>query len=199
MASASARLPPITEQDVSQFAGPVVIHDAKAFADKLQEFVEARLDAAVHAANLEVAQALARKAAAHLRAGSTWTPGATEVQRGRTIMMTAFNQPTNLPLREFAALAGKSRQQIYRDIDARRLLALNVGPRGQKLPDWQLDEVKRQLTQHVLVAAEGVDDWTVYRALSQPLEGLGGRAPIDAVTADSVERTAGAVVNVLGL
>lgn len=198
MASASARLPPITEHDVSQFAGPVVIRDAKAFADKLQEFVEARLDAAIHAANLEVAKALASKAA-HLRAGSTWTPGATEVQRGRTIMMTAFNQPTNLPLREFAALAGKSRQQIYRDIDARRLLALNVGPRGQRLPDWQLDDVKRRLTQHVLVAAEGVDDWTVYRALSQPLEGLGGRAPIDAVTADSVERTAGVVVNVLGL
>src|SRR3546814_7569787 len=41
--------------------------------------------------------------------------------------LEAFNQPHNLPPAEFAKLADKSRQQIYKDILARRLLALNVG------------------------------------------------------------------------
>jgi hypothetical protein len=35
--------------------------------------------------------------------------------------------------------------------------------------------------------------------VSEPLEGLGGRAPVDAVTAGSVESVANAVLNVLGL
>jgi hypothetical protein len=56
-----------------------------------------------------------------------------------------------------------------------------VGPRGQKLPDWQLDPVKQQLTQTVLQEVEGIDNWTIYRAVSEPLESLGGRAPVDAV------------------
>jgi len=39
--------------------------------------------------------------------------------------------------------------RIYEDIDARRLLALIVGPRGQKLPDWQLDR-RRSGVRHPL-------------------------------------------------
>lgn len=93
----------------------------------------------------------------------------------------------------------KSRQQIYKDILARRLLALNVGPRGQKLPDWQLDPVKQQLTQTVLQEVEGIDPWTIYRALSEPLEGLGGRSPVDAVTHGTIDDVAEAVFNVLGV
>ncbi|RNK52386.1 integrase, partial [Xanthomonas vasicola pv. vasculorum] len=71
-------------------------------------------------------QTLARKAAA-LRAETRWAPNETEVQRGRTALLKTFNQPHNLPIPEFAKLADKSRQQIYKDILARRLLALNVG------------------------------------------------------------------------
>ena len=123
----------------------------------------------------------------------------TDIQRGRATLLEAFDQPHNLPLPEFAGLANKSRQQIYKDIDAGRLLALNVGPRGQKLPDWQLDPVKQQLTQAVLQEVEGIDNWTLYRALSEPLEGLGGRAPVDAVTTGSIDDVARAVFNVLGV
>ena len=71
-----------------------------------------------------------------LRADTRWAPNETDVQRGRAVLLETFNQPHNLPPAEFAKLADKSRQQIYKDILARRLLALNVGPRGQKLPDW---------------------------------------------------------------
>lgn len=198
-------LPRVTVDDVRRFSDTVEIRDAGAFAAELQAFVQERLQAVDIPSYVEVPlevetveQALARKAAM-LRASDRWVPGATDIQRGRAALLEAFEQPHNLALPEFARLAHKSRQQIYKDIEARRLLALNVGPRGQKLPDWQLDPVKRQLTQAVLHGASGVDAWTLYRALSEPLEGLGGRAPVAAVTADSVDAVAKAAFNVLGI
>lgn len=194
-------LPRVTIDDVQRFSQAVEIRDARAFAAELQAFVHESVEAVELPVSLEtetVARSLARKAAA-LRAGSRWTPGETDIQRGRAVLLEAFGEPRNLPLPEFARLAHKSRQQIYKDIDARRLLALNVGPRGQKLPDWQLDPVKQQLTQAVLQEVEGIDNWTLYRALSEPLEGLQGRAPVDAVTPRSIDDVAKAVFNVLSV
>ncbi|KAB0523156.1 integrase [Xanthomonas citri pv. glycines] len=195
------RLPRVTVEDVRRFAAIVDIRDAGAFAAELQAFVHERVEAVELPARLEMEtmeQTLARKADA-LRAETRWAPNETEVQRGRTALLKTFNQPHNLPIPEFAKLADKSRQQIYKDILARRLLALNVGPRGQKLPDWQLDPVKQQLTQAVLQEVEGIDNWTIYGALSEPLEGLGGRSPVDAVTPDSIDKVSEAVFNVLGV
>jgi hypothetical protein len=198
-------LPRVTVDDVRRFSDTVEIRDAGAFAAELQAFVQERVEAVALPLSMEgpldvetVKQTLARKAAA-LRASTRWVPGETDIQRGRAALLEAFEQPHNLPLPDFARLAHKSRQQIYKDIEARRLLALNVGPRGQKLPDWQLDPVKQQLTQAVLQVASEVDAWTLYRALSEPLEGLGGRSPIEAVTADSVDAVAKTVFNVLGV
>ena len=167
----------------------------------MQAFIHERVEAVKLPASLEgetVGQALERKAAA-LRADTRWAPAETDVQRGRAVLLEAFNQPHNLPIPDYAKLADKSRQQIYKDILARRLLALNVGARGQKLPDWQLDPVKQQLTQAVLQEVEGIDPWTIYRALSEPLEGLGGRSPVDAVTHGTIDDVAEAVFNVLGV
>jgi hypothetical protein len=198
-------LPDITADDVRRFSGSVEIRDAGAFAAELQVFVQERVVAVELPLELELPvpvetpqQALMRKAAV-LRSGTRWTPGETDIQRGRAAMLEAFDQPHNLSLADFTGLAGKSRQQIYRDIDARKLLALNVGPRGQKLPDWQLDPVKQRLTQAVLQGAVEVDSWTLFRALSEPLEGLGGRSPVEAVTSESVAQVTRAVFNVLGV
>ena len=195
------RLPRVTVEDVRRFADTVEIRDAPAFAAELQAFIHERVEAVKLPANLEgvtVEHALKRKTAA-LRAETRWAPTETDVQRGRAVLLETFNQPHNLPPAEYAKLADKSRQQIYKDILARRLLALNVGPRGQKLPDWQLDPVKQQLTQTVLQEVEGIDPWTIYRALSEPLEGLGGRSPVDAVTHGTIDDVAEAVFNVLGV
>jgi hypothetical protein len=202
-------LPAVTVEEVRRSFPSVEIQDADAFALELQAFVHERvesmklpaffdgsLDAPTEAETLK--ETLARKASA-LRANTRWVPGETDIQRGRAAQLEAFERPHNVPLAQFAQLASKSRQQIYKDIDSARLLALNVGPRGQKLPDWQLDPVKQQLTQAVLQEAGGIDNWTLYRALSEPLEGLGGRSPVDAVTADSVDQIAAAVFNVLGV
>lgn len=199
-------LPCITVDDVvRRFSASVEIRDAQAFAAELRAFMHERVEAVELPPSLDVPieletteQTLARKAAA-LRSDTRWVPGKTDIQRGRVRLLEAYLRPHNLPLPEFARLANKSRQQIYKDIDAHRLLALNVGPRGQKLPDWQLDPVKQQLTQAVLQGTAGVDNWTLYRALSEPLEGLSGRSPVDAVTADSVDEVARVVFNVLGI
>lgn len=195
------RLKRVTVDDVQRFADTVEIRDATAFAAELQAFVHERVEAVKLPTDLELKtmkQALEHKAGA-LRAKTSWTPNETDVQRGRALLLDTFNQPHNLTPPNYAKLADKSRQQIYKDIGARRLLALNVGPRGQKLPDWQLDPVKQQLTQIVLQEAEDIDNWTVYRALSEPLEGLRGRSPVDAVTPATINVVAEAVFNVLGV
>ncbi len=59
--------------------------------------------------------------------------------------------------------------------------------------------MKHQLTQAVLQGASEIDNWTLYRALSEPLEGLVGHSPVDAVTADSLDEVTRAVFNVLGV
>jgi len=195
------RLPRVTVDDVRRFADTVEIRDVPAFAAELQAFIHERVEAVKLPVNLEgetLEQVLTRKAAT-LRSDACWAPSETDIQRGRAVLLETFNQPHNLPIPEFAKLANKSRQQIYKDILACRLLALNVGPRGQKLPDWQLDPVKQQLTQTVLQEVEGIDHWTIYRALSEPLEGLGGRSPVDAVTHGTIEDIAVTVLNVLGV
>ena len=183
-------LPRITENDIHRFAGVVDIRDARAFASELQAFVLERLRTVklpVAGQKPSVEEALAHKAAT-LHAPVRWTPSETDIQRGRA-----------LPLPEFARLAGKSRQQIYKDIAAQRLLALSVGRRGQKLPDWQLDPLRQRLTESVLQQAAGIDSWTIHDALSQPLEGLAGRSPVEAVTPASLQGTVMAVLNALGI
>jgi hypothetical protein len=48
--------------------------------------------------------------------------------------VATFEAPQNLPLPVFAKLAGKSRDQINRDIKYRRLLSLTLGNRGHRIP-----------------------------------------------------------------
>lgn len=197
----SDHLPRVTAADMRRFSPAVEIRDTRAFAAELQAFILERVEAVELPAGLELEvleKRLTLKAAA-LRAETRWMPRETDIQRGRVALLEAFDQPHNLPLSEFAKLANKSRQQVYKDIDSRRLLALNVGPRGQKLPDWQLEPVKQQLTHAVLQKVDGIDNWTLYRALSEPLEAMHGRAPIDVVTAASIDDVAKSVFNVLGV
>ena len=112
-------------------------------------------------------------------------------------MLREFTQPQNLPLAEFAKLAHKSRQQIYKDIVAKRLLALSVGVRGQRLPDWQLDPTRLKLTQEVLAQAHDVDAWTLFHSLCEPLAGLRGRSPLNTVRPGNLAGVVKAVLNAL--
>lgn len=110
------------------------------------------------------------------------------LQQARQTMLDIFEAPHNLPVQVFAKLVGKSRDQINREIKARRLLAISLGNRGHRIPDWQLDPVRHALVQAVMDDAGEVDGWAVYRALAQPNEQLDGRAPIDVVTVGNLNR-----------
>lgn len=198
-------LPDVTVDDVRHSFTTVDLANLPVFMQELEAFIHKQLEAVELPQSVNaplttegLEQMLSLKAAS-LRAAKRWVPNETDIQRGRVLLLEAYDQKHNLPLPDFAQLAGKSRQQIYKDIDARRLLALNVGRRGQRLPDWQLEPIKQQLTQAVLQKAGNVDNWTLYHALCEPIEGLDGNSPIDAVTEDSIEDVVKIVLNVLSI
>ncbi|MBS7560201.1 tyrosine-type recombinase/integrase [Pseudomonas sp. RC4D1] len=120
------------------------------------------------------------------------------IQRERAEMLATYEAPCNLPLLTFAKLAGKSRDQVGRDIKNRRLLALSLGNRGQRIPDWQLDPLCHELVVTVLEQSPGVDVWRLYRALSEPHEQLNGRSPIDVLTPNNVSMAVGIVSSMVG-
>ncbi|MGV8400866.1 tyrosine-type recombinase/integrase [Pseudomonas aeruginosa] len=109
-------------------------------------------------------------------------PVMSALQRQRAAMVEDYEAQHNLPVITFAKLAGKSRDQVNRDIKAKRLLSISLGNRGQRIPDWQLDTLGHKLTQAILNHAPTVDEWAIYRALSEPHGDLKGRRPIEAVT-----------------
>src|SRR3546814_6447922 len=86
-------------------------------------------------------------------------------------------------------MAGKSRRWISYEIKAGNLLALNVGNRGQRVPDWHLDPLKHELIQSVLKLTRGADPWQIYHALLQPRSMLRGRSALEGVTASNLDRS----------
>lgn len=115
-------------------------------------------------------------------------PAISNVQRERMMLLDILESPHNLSVAEYAKLAGKSRRWITYEITAGNLLSISLGNRGQRVPDWQLDPLKRQLVQTILKqTARGVDPWEIYHALTQPYEVLDGQSPIEAVTWESLE------------
>jgi hypothetical protein len=110
-------------------------------------------------------------------------PKLSEVQRERLQVLEIFEAPHNLSVADYAKLAGKSRRWITYEIQAGNLLSIHMGHRGQRVPDWQLDPLKRRLVQSVLKQVpRGIDTWAIYHALLQPYDALGGRAAIEAST-----------------
>ncbi len=134
-------VPKITPAEVKRFEAAASIKDPVAFAAELEALIQEKLVSAeqVAADSSSLVDTLGGKARA-LRADSRWSPSATDIQRGRRAMLRRFEQPQNLPLPEFAKLAHKSRQQIYKDLAAkpRRLLALSVAPAGSDYPTGNL-------------------------------------------------------------
>lgn len=187
----------VSNRVLDEFADVATIRDKLAFSARLSRVIDREVKLAL---GLERGEAHAAEAATpSLRADKPWEPSATDLQRGRTLMLKEFRQPHNLPVTEFALLAGKSRQQIYKDIEMRRLLALSIGARGQRIPDWQLDVTRKKLTQALLEKARDVDEWTLYYALSEPNEALSGRAPLDAVTPGNMGKVLSAILGQLDI
>ncbi|WP_409322606.1 tyrosine-type recombinase/integrase [Pseudomonas putida] len=121
-------------------------------------------------------------------------PGVSDIQRERAEMLRIYEAATNLPLLSFARLAGKSRDQINRDLKARRLLSLSLGNRGQRIPDWQLDPLKHKLVLEVFKLLPNLEAWEVYRLLSEPHDRLRGRTPLDVVQPGNFESTLSSLI-----
>ena len=115
-------------------------------------------------------------------------PKLSELQRERLKLLEIFEGPDNLVVADYAKLAGKSRRWITYEIQAGNLLSIQLGNKGQRVPVWQLDPLKRQLVQAVLrQTPRGVDTWDIYHALLRPHDVLGNRAPIEAVTPENMK------------
>jgi hypothetical protein len=181
------QLPALSPAQISgRFAHVAVIQDPQAFSLALDGVFEELL-AQFKAKNGQVGVDLEREAitsqfeeqVSKLITDEPWAPSATDIQRGRAIMLKEFDQPRNLPIPKFALLSHKSRQQIYADIKAKKLLSLSVaGTRKTRIPDWQLDPALLQFTQRILSRAEGIDPWTLFHTLTKPMESLKGQSPI---------------------
>lgn len=115
-------------------------------------------------------------------------PAISNAQRERMILLDILEAPHNLSVADYGKLAGKSRRWITYEITAGNLLSISLGNRGQRVPDWQLDPLKRRLVQAILKqTARGVDTWEIYHALTRPCDVFGGLPPIEAVTSDNLQ------------
>jgi len=110
-------------------------------------------------------------------------PKMSDLQREHLKLLDIFEGPDNLVVADYAKLVGKSRRWITYEIQAGNLLSIQLGNKGQRVPVWQLEPLKRQLIQSILrKTPRGVDTWEIYHALQRPHESLGNLSPLDAVT-----------------
>lgn len=110
-----------------------------------------------------------------------------DLQRERMEMLAAYEEPHNLPVVQFAKLAGKSKEQINREIKAGKLLTICLGNRGQRVPDWQLVPMKLKLTQVMMKHLPHAEGWEVYRLLTCVYPELDERAAIDIITPGNMD------------
>ncbi|MBI0496113.1 integrase, partial [Pectobacterium parmentieri] len=105
----------------------------------------------------------------------------------RMEMLAAYEAPHNLPVVQFAKLAGKSKEQINREIKAGKLLTISLGNRGQRVPEWQLVPMKLKLTQVMMKMLPHAEGWEVYRLLTSVHPELDDRAAIDIITPNNMD------------
>lgn len=120
-------------------------------------------------------------------------PEMSAIQREREEMLAIYESPSSLPVPLFGKLAGKSKDQINRELKAGKLLSISLGNRGQRVPDWQLVPLKHKLALVVMRQCPQADSWELYRMLTRPHPGLDGRSAIDSVTPSNL----GMVVQVI--
>lgn len=122
-------------------------------------------------------------------------PTLSDWQCERLKLLEIFEGPDNLAVADYAKLAGKSRRWITYEIQAGNLLSIQLGNKGQRVPVWQLDPLKRQLVQAILKQTpRGVDTWDIYHALLRPHDALGNRSPVEAVTPENMKTAVRVVI-----
>jgi hypothetical protein len=137
--------------------------------------------------------------AAYLQADISWRPPVKDLRRGYRLMLEQLMSPQNLSLTSFADFTNTSTAQVSSAVAEKRLLALSVGTRDPVIPGWQLDDVRLELTLGVLAAAAAIDEWTLFYTLSEPVESLDGKSPIDAVDGSNIDHVLAVVLTRLGI
>jgi len=180
-----------------RFASVVDIRDMGGFQNALIDlFDEQVLDRQRRA---EKVSGKIERLADELIVDEPWHPTESQLQQGRVVLLKELARPENLSVTDFASLAGKSRAQIYNDIKAKRFLSISRGgPRGARLPDFQLREEGQALAELLLNRAKDVDAWTLYTLLTEPNEALGGKIPGHAVQSKNVKQLAALLMSQLG-
>ncbi|ABI58299.1 tyrosine-type recombinase/integrase [Nitrosomonas eutropha] len=123
-------------------------------------------------------------------------PETSTIQREREEMLAIYEAPDNLPVPLFAKLAGKSKDQINRELKAGKLLSISLGNRGQRVPDWQLVPLKQKLVQVLLKQCPDTDPWALYHLLTKPHAELSDRTAIDTVTPSNLGTVLQAITSV---
>ncbi|PBZ51887.1 integrase [Pseudomonas aeruginosa] len=121
-------------------------------------------------------------------------PEVSAIQREREEMLAIYESPSCLPVPLFGKLAGKSKDQINRELKAGKLLSISLGNRGQRVPDWQLIPLKQKLAQVLIKQCPHADSWDLYRLLTKPHPELGDRAAIELVTPTNLGKVLQAIV-----
>lgn len=190
------------EQGQIEAASTLLNIQLEGFPVATAEQDDARLPPSAVAPRLVVSQTQGAMAAVQrlsaVRAPKAPEPAISNVQRERMILLDILEAPHNLSVADYAKLAGKSRRWITYEITAGNLLSISLGNRGQRVPDWQLDPLKRQLVQTILKQTpRGVDAWQIYHALTRPYAVLGKQSPIEAVTPENLPAAVQAVCSAL--
>jgi integrase len=119
---------------------------------------------------------------------SVLLPPLSDIQRERLELLDIFEAPHNLPAASFAKMSGMALRTVNHAISMGRLLALNLGTRGRRIPDWHLDPLKHTLIVGVLKQNSDADPWQIYHALLQPRPALRDLSAIEAVTAANLDK-----------
>lgn len=172
------------------------IRDMSGFQDALMTLFEDQVKKRHGSENID---ARLTRLADDLVSKKSWMPTETQLQRGRAAFLKELSRPENLSVADFARLAGKSRAQIYNDINAKRYLALSRGgSRGTRLPDFQLRDEGQALAGALLAKAKDVDAWTLYGLLTEPNDALNGKIPGHAVQRNNLDQIVQLLLSQMG-
>lgn len=101
-------------------------------------------------------------------------------ERGGLAAIREWESPTNLPLKEAAALAGRSDRMLNLDRQAGRVYALVLPgrERGFRYPSWQLTVDGNRLAAALAPFVEaGANCWAIHSFMHRPQDALQGLTP----------------------
>lgn len=70
---------------------------------------------------------------------------------------------------------------------------------GQRIPDWQLDSLKHKMVLAMRESMPQLDDWDLYRLLSEPQAQLRVQVPWCVITEENFDEVMGSLASCKGI